>query len=270
MTTKTDALATPITQVGGLAVVQVRKAAEALALPDYLKDGLGSEGSEGVTSDDLLIPRLGQAQALSPQINKNKDVFIDGLTLGQLFNTATNEVYGEEVMVIPVEFFADFIQFNPLEEGGGIVRRFNGINEVPPALLEYTDDGKGGTNKPVVTHFRNRLCLLWDGGETIGEPIVVSFKNSGKKTMAQWNVQILKKGFKAFYQVYKLSSVERSNKKFDWQGLNATFVGLLTPELLAQVKQKVEQLKGAKVQVDYKGAEAEGDAKESAEGDTSF
>ena len=233
------------------------KPSAALTVPDYLKGEVGNVGSEAVTKDDLLIPRLGQAQALSPQVDKRKDGYIEDLEIGGLFNTATGEVYGESVTVIPLDFFSQFIELKPLEDGGGIVKRYDKVQDVPPQDLEYTDDGKGGSNRPKVTHFRNRLCFIWDGTATGLEPIVVSFKNSGRKACNSWNMQILKRGVNSYCQVYELKSTHRQGGGFEWEGLAVNFKGFTPEELLKVVKVRYAELRAQPIQVNYEGADAE-------------
>lgn len=76
--------------------VAKKVAAADVAVPDYIKQD-SSRGNENVSSEDLQLPRLDVLQALSPQINKKKENYIDGAEVGMLFNTLTGELYPEGV-----------------------------------------------------------------------------------------------------------------------------------------------------------------------------
>ena len=173
----TDKLATRTS--GSLAVV-----------PEHLKKYVGVQDAENeIVQDDLLIPRLAVAQAgMSPQLKKSNELFIPGLDAGQLFNTVTNEIFGEEALVIPLFFRKNYIEF----AGGGVLKVVNiydNINEVPPGDLDWGGlDDKGKKIPPKVTEFKERMCLVQT--ESGWQPIAVSFKKGEIKFSDQWNSQI--------------------------------------------------------------------------------
>src|ERR1035437_4670134 len=90
-------------------------------VPEFLRAELGNQaGMENVEQGDLLLPRLGLCQALSPHKRKSHALYIEGLEEGQLFNTVTKEIYGEELEVIMLFFFKNRIKYFPIDDGGGI------------------------------------------------------------------------------------------------------------------------------------------------------
>jgi hypothetical protein len=112
-------------------------------VPDHLKQYQGAQDAEAnVGRDDILIPRLAVAQAgMSAQLKKNHELFIPELEEGQLFNTVTNEVYGDVANVIPLFFTKNYIQF----EGGGVLKVKNiykDVTEVPEGGLSWGVDMK--------------------------------------------------------------------------------------------------------------------------------
>jgi hypothetical protein len=224
-----------------------------LALPDYLKDDLAAnQGSEDVGQNDLLMPRLGQAQALSPQLKKTNEAYIAGLEVGDFFNTATGEVYGKDVLVIPVKYFRQYIEFNPIDAGGGIVVQYGDVSEVPVEDLKFGPNGE----KPKCTEFKNRLCLLvCEGNHT--EPIVVSTKSSGLKTMKIWNNKILQASVASIKQLWRLESVTRSNGQQEWEGFKPILAGY-TPETVYPIaKDFLASLQGKTITVDTAGLQEE-------------
>lgn len=228
------------------------QAPAALALPDYLKDQLpANAGSEEVGREDLLMPRLGQAQALSPQLKKTNEAFIPGLEVGDFFNTATGEIYGKQVQVVPVKYFKQFIEFTPIDQGGGIVAQYADISEVPPEDLKFGPNGE----KPKCTEFKNRLCLLVKGNST--EPIIVSCKNSGLKTMKFWNNKILQAGVAAIKQLWTLESVTRSNGQQEWEGFRPVAAGFTPEAVYPAAKEFLASLQDKVITVDTTGLQEE-------------
>lgn len=224
----------------------------ALAVPDYLKDEIGArQGSEEVGQNDLLMPRLGQAQALSPHLKKTNEAFVPGLEVGDFFNTATGEIYGKEVLVVPVKYFKQFIEFTPIDQGGGIVAQYADVNEVPVEDLKFGPNGE----KPKCTEFKNRLCLLVTPNGT--EPIVVSTKSSGLKTMKTWNNKILQAGVAAIKQLWKLESTTRSNGQQEWEGFRPIAMGFTPEAIYPKAKEFLASLEGKTITVDTTGLEDE-------------
>lgn len=199
------------------------KAEEALVLekdvPEYLREYKGQQqGRDNVEKDDILIPRLGLAQTgMSPQLKKLSEFFIPDLQPGQLFNTVTNEIYGTEVFVVPLIFFKQYIEFTPMNEGGGVKGMYADASEVPPEKLQFL----GGV-KPAVTEFKNRLCLLIREGH---KPIliVVSFKSSGLKSAKKWNSLIQGTNLPAYARCYKLKVVDKVKGQQNWFGLDPEY-----------------------------------------------
>jgi len=145
----------------------------ALALPDYIKAG-DARGSENITADELKIPRVLLAQALSPQLIEGDGTYIEGLKLGDAFNSATREIYGKgpfEIIVVRAEP-ARFIEFFPRNstEGKG-VKDFNVGADDP--RTKWADD-----KPPRATKFMEFVVLL---GETL-EPAILTFKCTNKRT----------------------------------------------------------------------------------------
>lgn len=58
-------------------------------------------GLENVTNDDITIPRLAIVQAGSPQRKKKDEKYIEGAEEGNIFNTVTNQLFSDSIIVIP-------------------------------------------------------------------------------------------------------------------------------------------------------------------------
>jgi hypothetical protein len=193
---------------------------------------------------------------LSPQLKKNNEAHIPGLEVGDFFNTATGEIYGREVTVIPVKYFKQFIEFTPIDQGGGIVAQYADVSEVPVEDLKFGPNGE----KPKCTEFKNRLCLIVREGKT--EPIVVSTKSSGLKTMKLWNNKIMQAGVAPIKQLWKLESVSRSNGQQEWEGFRPVAAGFTPEALYPKAKDFLVSLQDKVIAVDTTGLADEEAAKE--------
>ena len=149
--------------------------------PDYFAKG-DRRGFEDTKQTDVLIPRLALAQALSPQVTDGDPNRIPNLKVGDLFNSVTGEVYGREVFVqllrkMPLRA----MQFNPVEEGGGVAD--------PDVPLNDDRCKWHGDEKPVATIFRDFLAVLLPQREIIA----LSFKSSGiKAAKALWGLAAMR------------------------------------------------------------------------------
>lgn len=87
-----------------------------------LLHSMGGMGMEGVQQEDLLMPRLGIIQALSPQLNPRKPEYIEGAKVGMVFNTATGKLFDGEagIHLVPVAYQRRHIEWR--RNRGGLVR----------------------------------------------------------------------------------------------------------------------------------------------------
>lgn len=253
----TDKLATQTK--GSLAVV-----------PEHLKAYVGVQDSENeqVGGSDLLIPRLAVAQAgMSPQLKKNSELFIIGLEEGQLFNTVTNEIYGEEATVIPLFFTKNYIEF---EQGGTlkVLNFYKTLADVPKGDLDWGVDGDGKRVAPAVTEFKNRMCLIQTGSGA-WQPIIVSFKKGENKFSDQWNSQIkfakLADKLPAFAHTYKVTPKMKTDGSKSWYVKTVSPLGFTPENIFKEATEYFEQLSKGGYQVDNAGIEPEAE-----DADTSF
>ncbi len=75
------------------------------------------EGFEDLTQQTMSIPFIKLAQALTPEINKNKDVYIEGLDQGMFFNSATKDILGETFKFVVIKFERLYIEWLPNRGG---------------------------------------------------------------------------------------------------------------------------------------------------------
>jgi hypothetical protein len=135
-------------------------------------------GTEDISATDIRLPRLAIAQGLSPQITPGDAQFIEGLTLFDMFNDLTTEIYGKGPLTfVPVRRDVHAIEFIPRKEGGGIRDMSVPLND---PRLDWTPATETTPRlPPAATKFVDFVILLLRPGRA-PEPIVLSVKLTNK------------------------------------------------------------------------------------------
>lgn len=183
-------------------------------------------GNENITNDDILIPRLSIAQALSPQLKKQKAEYIEGLEEGGIFNTATGEVYKLPVRIVPVSYRKRFVEWIPRSAGGGLVNP-----DHDESIMEQTkpgEDGKGSfleNGHEIIETPEHFVMVIKDDGSW--EEAVISMSKSRRKVSKSWNLKIRNLKIRnpatgqmvspaRFYGAWTLKTVMETNDQGDW------------------------------------------------------
>jgi hypothetical protein len=183
-------------------------------LPDYLQNQGPARGSEEVKSSDMILPRLELVQAQSPIKEENEEA-----REGHLFNSVTQELYGDFVYFVPVYYRTEYLLWKDQDSGGGFFgsygsqaeaeRRFKELVNDDPSLAGKTKDGKPML-EIVDTPVHYGLRITPEG--TI-EQIVISMAKSKAKVSRKWNAMVQIAGGDRFARVYKISSFTDENKQ---------------------------------------------------------
>lgn len=177
-------------------------------MPEYLRKGSG-KGNENVEQTDLVIPRLGLIQDLSPQLDAdNAEKYIHGAKVGQLFNTLTKDLY-DSVPVCNLFFRKEYAVFIKREHGGGF-RGAYPTQEEAVAGIEATDE----PNKCEIVETGQHFCLLLEPEtqKVLGE-IVVSCTATKLKVSRNWNSMIRMRGGDRYAGTWTIGTVKEKNKK---------------------------------------------------------
>jgi len=74
-------------------------------LPALTKEELALGTGQGkVGLDDLVFPRVQISAPKSKYTTPGKDAYIEGLQLGQIFNTLSEQQYGKEIHFVPIKY----------------------------------------------------------------------------------------------------------------------------------------------------------------------
>ena len=197
-------------------------------VPEYLRraEGVPPAGLENLAREDMTLPRLGIAQALSPQLSESDPKYIEGLRPGNFFNTITRENYGKTVQLVPLLFYKTRILFGPIDEGGGLrcqaPDNLIGIGEpggtcIKCPFSQFGSARNGEGKGTACNQFFNYAALIVNDGSVSPEGLLVfSLKSSALKVAKDWNALIRIRNLDIFAGVYELTSVERKNDIGRW------------------------------------------------------
>jgi hypothetical protein len=243
--------------------LQTTQAGGALTRPSFIPTG-SVEGTEVITKDDMQLPRLALAQAMSPQLKDTDPKFIADLRVGHLFNSLTGQNFGKG----PVEFVilrADrprYIEFVPRDEGGGIK------DPNVPANDPRTQFGPAG-EPPIATKFYDFIVLMLPFNESnpMDSVIGISFKGTQLKVARNLNGLIKMKNAPLYSCRYTVTSCDEKNALGEFKNFVVKQAGFIEDENLYHlVKGLYDTLKDKSVTIDmeHEAREPEGPV------DTSF
>jgi hypothetical protein len=175
--------------------------------PSYINQD-GARGSEEVKASDMVLPRLELVQSQSPikEVEGNEDV-----KEGMLFNSVTQEVYGDLVYYVPVYFRLEYLVWKDQDEGGGFFGSYTTKEEADARRLEVIEGGEDPEFIEVVdtpVHYGMRIT---PEGQT--EQLVISMAKSKAKISRKFNSMVQIVGGDRFSRVYKVSSFTDENKQ---------------------------------------------------------
>jgi hypothetical protein len=112
-------------------------------MPDFMQGDAGM-GTEGISRDDVLSPRLKLIQGLSPELQD-----YDELRPGNFFQTIDPYIFKDPIRVVIIIRDTRYILWRPRDSGGGILARCDDGVHWSPSSGEFTvqlDRKDGGGN----------------------------------------------------------------------------------------------------------------------------
>ncbi len=183
-------------------------------------------GAEGMTQEDMLIPRLNILQKMSDQVDKAHGDYISGAEAGHIFDNVSQEVYdgAKGITVVPISYRRTHIEWKP--DRGGLAANHGSSS----SCLESCTRGEKGEyltaegNEIIPTGEYFVFVIDEDGGYN---PAIISMSKSQLKKAKQWNSMIsrlmidingVKKNPAMFWTAYQLTTVPQSNDLGSWFG----------------------------------------------------
>lgn len=202
--------------------------------PDFEADA--GQGGEGISAQDLAIPRVTILQSGSPQVKKSDGAYVEGAAEGDIFDNINSELYdgGEGIVVVPVAYRRAYIEWIPKSQGGGFVADHG----ADPSIMAKTRKGEEGTalananllpNGHEIVQHAEYYCLLVEEETGAFKQVVISMSKTQLKKAKKWNsiltsLQVPRgNGIgtynpAVFYSSYKLTTVPETKDDFSWMG----------------------------------------------------
>jgi len=229
-------------QVNGLALVTDN-------VPEWLQKG-SNRGSENVDANDLILPRLGQIQALSPQIKKSDAQYIEGAEQGQLFNNLTGELYGNAAVFIPVLFRKEWVIFKDRKAGGGFFGAFESEKLANEEVAKLPDPDK---LEVIESHNHIGFVVSPSGSR---QQIVFTCTKSKIKASRKLNSLVTMAGVDRFAKAYEITSFEDKNRSGDdYWNVDVKPLGFLPQEVHTAMAEQYEVLKDMNIKVKHEDEE---------------
>jgi hypothetical protein len=191
--------------------------------PDYLKRKPGQPrlGSENVTQNDIIVPRLAISQATSWELKKSHAKYIAELEQGQYFNTVTKEIYGDSIRVLAVHFYRTRIRWG--EEMGAGFRcqsddAVTGIGDPGGncAACEFSQRGIEKKDGPCTLLLNFPLFVIPKSGRIDpSEILIYPMKSLAISQAKHWNSLNNIRNGDRFEGVYRLTVVEDHRESGD-------------------------------------------------------
>jgi hypothetical protein len=198
--------------------------------------GLAGSGLGSITARDMMVPRLGIIQSLSPQLKKGNAAYIDGATEGDIADLGTGEIFKDGVIFLPVHYRKDFIEWFPRNTGKGIAN----IHHDPSVLDQTTQNERRQNVLPngnlIIETAQFFGLNLSAGRRRCFIPMASTQLKKARRWITVATGEKLKRPdgseFTApfFYRSYTLTTAAENNADGDWKGWVITR-GPALPEL---------------------------------------
>lgn len=229
--------------------IEETKTGMAVAVTDTMPSWMNPDsnaGSENVGANDIILPRIDVLQALSPQIKKSDPGYIQGAEQGEIFNTVSGELYGSNVMIVPIMFRREYVNWQSRASGGGFRGAFPTLQDAEIARM---DEENPGEIESVETHVHFVLLLDEDTGKA--EEAVLSWSRSKCKASRKLNSLVQMAGGERYGRAYKLSAIEAKGPKGEYWSFDLAPVGYVTREIFDRAANTYKSIKAGEVGVNH-------------------
>lgn len=168
------------------------------------------QGSEQVTAQDLMLPRLKILQKLSPELDETTGSYIEGAKQGMIMNSVSGSL-ATSLYVVNLKFTRSTVVWRKRAAGAGIFGTFNDEAEAIAAIEEANQPVDQYDIVETPTHL---VMILNDDAEPQGIALI-DMPSSKGTCSRKWNTLISEQeqmGNPRFGCVWELSTVARTNK----------------------------------------------------------
>ena len=173
---------------------------------------------EGIKADYLILAKTG-TKALQ---RSQKDLYIQGLQIGDIFLQKDKKVLGAELKVVPLAFITLYQE----KESAAQDAKFFGMWNKEQAVTFPVADGSYFNRQLPNGHILvpvNWVCVTVIGHHEI-ENAVIAFKSTGSRIWKKWKEDAKSRSGSSATLVYKVFEEAYNNDKFDWTDFGFEFV----------------------------------------------
>lgn len=221
--------------------------------PDWLPQDSG-RGSEDVTINDLVLPRVEVLQALSPQLKKTDPLYIPNSEQGIIFNTVSGDLYGSQITFVPVVFRREFILWQSRKSGGG----FRGAFATAEEAEEERQSLENPNDHEVVETHVNFVLMVHPDGRT--EEAVFSWSKSKRKVSRKLNSLVQMVNADRFARMYKLTAIPVNGPKGEYWSFDVGPIGFVSKPLYDAAMRSYDAIKRGERSVQHDQNEVEDSA----------
>ena len=173
---------------------------------------------EGIKADYLILAKTG-TKALQ---RSQKDLYIQGLQIGDIFLQKDKKVLGAEVKVVPLAFITLYQE----KESAAQDAKFFGMWNKEQAVTFPVADGSYFNRQLPNGHILvpvNWVCVTVIGHHEI-ENAVIAFKSTGSRIWKKWKEDAKERSGSSATLVYKIHEEAYNNDKYDWTDFGFEYV----------------------------------------------
>lgn len=173
---------------------------------------------DGINADYLLLAKTG-TKALQ---RSQKDLYIQGLQIGDIFLQKDKKVLGHELKVVPLAFIT---LYQEKESDTQDAKFFGMWNKEQALTFPFANDSYFNRQLPNghVLVPLNWVCVTVIGHHEI-ENAVIAFKSTGSRIWKKWKEDAKSRSGSSATLVYKIFEEAYNNDKFDWTDFGFQYV----------------------------------------------
>lgn len=175
---------------------------------------------EGVKADYLILAKTG-TKALQ---RSQKDLYIQGLQIGDIFLQKQKMILGAEIKVVPLAFITLYQEKE--KESAVQDAKFFGMWNKEQAVTFPVADGSFYNRQLPNGHILvpvNWVCVTVIGHHDI-ENAVIAFKSTGARIWKKWKEDAKTRSGSSATLVYRIHEEAYNNDKFDWTDFGFEYV----------------------------------------------
>ena len=176
---------------------------------------------EGIKADYLILAKP-STKALQ---RSQKDLYIQGLQVGDIFLQKDKKVLGSELKVVPLAFITLYQEKESVAKDAKFFGMWNKEQAVEFPVAEGSYFNRQLPNDHILVPV-NWVMVTVIGHHEI-ENAVIAFKSTGSRIWKKWKEDAKERSGSSATLVYKIHEEAYSNDKYDWTDFGFEYVGSL-------------------------------------------